>query len=259
MKKTIFMIFDAVIGFFGIQRIALRFSRSYVDHALNDNDGTMETNGEFDLLVRNAENRFSVLFDIGSNKGEWTVAALAAVRPKAVHCFEPVQVAFDQLSKKQFPAHVTLNKIAMGDRVGSAPMFVLDADSGGHSLYNRKPVPVEPSEMVTISTVDHYCEEKHITHIDFIKIDVEGNEMNVFEGARRMLAGGNVRFIQFEYGACWVDSRRYLRDAFRFFEGLSYDVYKIMPHGVVLMRYAERMENFQFSNYLAVRRGEQVA
>ena len=44
-----------------------------------------------------------------------------------------------------------------------------------------------------ITTVDEYAANEGLGHIDVLKIDVEGNDPSVVEGATRMLAAGKVR------------------------------------------------------------------
>lgn len=53
---------------------------------------------------------------------------------------------------------------------------------------------------VKASTIDKYCKDNGIEHIDLLKIDAEGNDFNVIKGAKKMLP--NIKYIQFED---WVD------------------------------------------------------
>lgn len=58
---------------------------------------------------------------------------------------------------------------------------------------------------VPMITIDHYCEKHGIKSIDLLKIDVEGYDVHVIEGAMSMLP--NIKYIQFEH---W-DSERTAR------------------------------------------------
>ena len=53
-------------------------------------------------------------------------------------------------------------------------------------------------ETIKVKTdlLDNYCEEKKIEKIDILKIDVEGSEIEVLEGSKKMLK--NIRIIQIE-------------------------------------------------------------
>lgn len=69
-----------------------------------------------------------------------------------------------------------------------------------------------------------------------------------------MLKSGQTGIIQFEYGGCNIDSRVLLKDLFETFTGLSCQFYKILPKRLKpVPGYSQRLENFQHSNWLAVR------
>lgn len=55
-------------------------------------------------------------------------------------------------------------------------------------------------EIITIDTVDEFTENRNITHIDFLKMDVQGWEMEVLMGAKTLLREKRVRFIYTEVG-----------------------------------------------------------
>jgi hypothetical protein len=63
-----------------------------------------------------------------------------------------------------------------------------------------------------------------------------------------------VRIVQFEYGGCNIDSRVLLKDLFAFFSDYRYLLFKIMPTCVEKHEvYSQRLENFQYQNWIAVR------
>lgn len=53
---------------------------------------------------------------------------------------------------------------------------------------------------------------RNISYVDLLKIDVEGNELKVFQGAEKSLAEGRIGAIQIEFNECAIDSRIFLRD-----------------------------------------------
>lgn len=111
-------------------------------------------------------------------------------------------------------------------------------------------------EQVQIDTIDNYCYENQIQQIDLLKVDVEGHELEVFKGMSRMLKEERVKIIQFEYGGCNIDAKVLLKDIFEYFEGSNYSFYKIYPKTIERIdRYDQRLENFQYSNYLIILNG----
>lgn len=88
--------------------------------------------------------------------------------PGRVHAFEasPVTARFVQETK----ARNTLDNVIVNNL-------------GGWSLATKKPGKLK----IDCVTLDDYCEQNAIPSVSFIKIDVEGFEENVLQGAKRML------------------------------------------------------------------------
>ena len=87
-----------------------------------------------------------------------------------------------------------------------------------------------------------------------LKIDTEGHDLSVVEGAGELLRTGSLDVIQFEYNHRWVFSRRYLRDAFELFEPLGYCIGKVTPHAIEFYKgWHPELESFREGNYLACR------
>ena len=128
-----------------------------------------------------------------------------------------------------------------------------------NSLYRRQGLehlgvaPQGREETIELQTVDDYCSKRDVIKINYLKLDVEGHELEVLKGAKDALRGGRIEIIQFEYGGCNIDSRVLLKDIFDFVEGLPYLVCKILPENIQqIPRYSQALENFQYSNWLLV-------
>jgi hypothetical protein len=132
-------------------------------------------------------------------------------------------------------------------------------ESGLASVYKRNlehfNIDMNQSEEIEIKNLDSFCKEKNINHIHFLKLDVEGHEKKVIEGAKRMIDAGEVDFIQFEFGGCNIDSRTYFQD-FYYLLNERYQIYRIVRDGIFPVgKYGERYESFLTTNYLAEKRG----
>lgn len=95
-------------------------------------------------------------------------------------------------------------------------------------------------------------QREKIRNIDFLKIDVEGDELNVLYGASNMLEMRGIKAIQFEFGGTHIDSRTYFRD---FWNLLSpqYDIYRVIQNGLHrICKYTELLEIFACQNFLAI-------
>jgi hypothetical protein len=66
-----------------------------------------------------------------------------------------------------------------------------------------------------------------------------------------MLNKGNIKTIQFEYGGCNIDSKTTLKQIYNLLTQCNYSFYCIVPQGLIkISKWNEKLENFQYSNYL---------
>jgi FkbM family methyltransferase len=225
----------------------------YVDAALNGEHAFI------DRLARQWQGRPVVAFDVGAFHGTWTAALLQRVSSATVHAFEPVASSFAQLSAN-IGAQAHVHRCALGAAIGTAEMFAPpDADGSlGElaSLHARDlsgfALAVEPIGKVQVRTLDEFCDEQGITHIDLLKLDTEGHELPVLTGASRLLGRRAIDAIQFEFGGANIDSRTFLRDIVDVLRP-AHAVYRLLKDGVEPLRNDEREEIFTYANYIAVR------
>lgn len=201
------------------------------------------------------------VFDVGGHVGEWTSSMLALCPEAKVHAFEPSeQHRFLFRQALGGNARVTLVETALGASEGEATLFRDKSVSGLASLTKRKldhkNIEMNIEERVTIRTLDAYCSQNRISHIDILKIDVEGHELDVLSGAGRMLGAKAISIVQFEFGGSNIDTRTYMRDFFDLFDAAGYDLYLIRSGGRLarIGQYREFLEQFVTTNYLAVLR-----
>jgi FkbM family methyltransferase len=238
-----------------------RWCKQYVDHYNGENNDQIETNGELRLMQRNLP-QCRMVFDVGANVGTWAALALKINPRLDLHCFEPSHVTYQQLISNHFPQNVRCNNFGIGSAPGEAKLFIFENAAGINSLYQREGLQSfglstpQRTETVHLETIDNYCQGHRIEIIDFLKVDVEGHEMEVFKGAERMLSSGCVNIIQFEYGGCNIDAGVLLKDIFNFFKPLSYSFFKIYPQELrSIATYDQGLENFQYQNWAFVRNG----
>ena len=108
------------------------------------------------------------------------------------------------------------------------------------------------NEKVDVIRLDQFINEHQIPHIHFMKIDIEGHEIQAFKGLGNYLDNQFIDYIQFEYGGANLDSRSSLMELYKLFEGNGYSIAKIMPKHLEMRRYQPFMDNFQYSNYVAI-------
>lgn len=234
-----------------------RICRRYVYYYQGDNNDEIFTNGELRLL-KDILPKCKIVFDVGSNVGDWANLSILINRQLTIHCFEPSLNTFKLLKKtlKKNKEHFVLNNSALGESSGEAFLNIYSETAGSNSLYSRKGVPLksERLEKITVDTIDQYLEKHNIPNIDFLKIDVEGNELKVLQGANKALSKGVIKYIQFEYGGTYIDARIYLKDVFYFLDNYGYSLYKIYPKEIMhFVEYSQSLDNFNYQNWLAIK------
>ena len=231
-----------------------RICRRYVYDYQGDNNEDIRTNGEMRLL-KVLLPKCETVFDVGSNIGDWANCAVNINKKLYIHCFEPSLNTY-KILKKNAKKNFVLNNNALSDHSGDSFLHIYKETAGSNSLYSRNGVSLKSKrlEKIKIDTIDSYLERNNISSIDFLKIDVEGNELKVLHGAKNALSKGDIRYIQFEYGGTYIDARIYLKDIFYFLYDYGYSLHKIYPKKIKhVPKYDQSLENFNYQNWLAVK------
>ncbi len=201
------------------------------------------------------------IFDIGANQGQFLDLAFSELGDSEfiIHSFEPSKYTFDLLVQNVPSTNkVRLNNFALGKENGTFPLFTNESGSGLASLSKRKldhfGISFDRSEIVTVVMLDNYCTEHAVDHIHLLKIDVEGHELDVLQGAQAMLNRQAVDIVSFEFGGCNIDSRTYFQDIFYVFNDLKMSIFRITPSGFLypIKAYREQYEQFITTNFVAI-------
>lgn len=141
------------------------------------------------------------VFDVGANNGQSIDKVRERVTNPEIIAFEPIRSTFEKLSQnhKNTP-NVTLENIGLGAKREQLKIG-LASNTLWNSL-NRAPHgdSEEQNETVKVDTLDNYIETNAIEKIHLLKIDVEGFESKVLQGAHKALTNNKVDFILCEVG-----------------------------------------------------------
>jgi FkbM family methyltransferase len=207
-----------------------------------------------------------LIVDVGANHGQFTVmAAQLAEGHGSVHSFEPAAGSFARLSENvnhlaSVRERVRLNASAVSNQPGIATLFEFPPgfsawNSLGSHAMNAGGKYVEPSHTsnVPVITLDEYCDERRIEFIDLLKVDVEGFEVEVLQGCRRLIGARQIGNVIFEISLEPLKaSGRSANDVLASIAAMGFDI-SIIGEELRSVNPAE-FEAPYFANYLATLR-----
>ena len=200
------------------------------------------------------------MIDGGANKGDWSrkfllsntfVSKLLVIEPQSIHIPSLLKLCDDS-------SRVVVEQVALGAAPANLTLYADCPGSGWASLYKRDlghvDAEMSPQENVEVVTLDQLAKKHLINHIAFLKLDLEGHELEALKGARELLDTKNIDAITFEFGGCNIDSRTYIKDFWTLLACQHhFSFYRLLPGKRLkhLPSYSECLEQFNWHNILA--------
>jgi FkbM family methyltransferase len=177
-----------------------------------------------------------VIFDVGSNIGTYSTWLTKILPQSKIYCFEPQRIVFQMLC-----ANMMLNNfdncfahnIAIGNKddfiVIDEPDYEKPEDFGIFSLVEDKIFNKSNKKtVIPIMKIDTFVETYCIEKLNFIKIDVEGMDMDVLKGAQKTIQKYNP-FIFIEHS----DNRKSILNEITDYLSLTKYEFKVIGNNVL--------------------------
>ena len=183
------------------------------------------------------------VLDVGANVGDWTLPmALRVGRQGKVLAFEPIPYLAETIAKTaRINRHdwVEVLQLALASVNGTAEFSVERGNSGGSRLGRLggdfSQITVETARLDSVLSG-----RPDVERIDFVKIDVEGFEAEVLQGARETLARFRPSLL-IESGNESPDRRKSIHDLL---SGLNYQpIGAAVPGGLIEFSWSDYREN----------------
>lgn len=142
----------------------------------------------------------SVMFDVGANIGLMSLYASSILPSGMIYSFEPVPETFNKLVfniELNNKTNIQAFNFALGAKEEEKNIYV-NAAHLGMSTFVPSGQPETTAQIVKLLTIDNFIKTRGLK-VDFIKIDVEGWEVEVLKGASDLLKKQDAPAIMLEY------------------------------------------------------------
>lgn len=188
------------------------------------------------------------LIDIGANVGEYAERVMSEYPNCRAACFEPEQANFTELHNRfaQNPS-VELYNVALSNCSGQAEMFIgrsntlyslQSYNSEADEAYGVAVDTCEPTETVATSTLDSFDFAVSGRKV-LLKLDVQGHEVFVLQGASRTLKSVDVAIVEVSF----ANEYKYLKPSFGEVTGMLRDS---GLHPIVFQDYGVASSSYAF-------------
>lgn len=189
----------------------------------------------------------STAIDVGANAGYFALLLADLAGPSGrVHAFEPNPELFDLLRSSaalRAVSNLVPVRAALGESEGLNDLY-LSTDSANSGLSTMSPqVAGQGAATVKVATrtLDGYCTE-HSLAPDIVKVDVEGHELAVLDGARVMLANRAPAYV-----ICELETaRNAAAPLVEFMEGFGYRACSLTDSGLLTAYEDREVQNVVF-------------
>lgn len=208
------------------------------------------------LIIKSFIRQGDTVIDAGAHVGDWSRLVLEHTENNCnLYSFEPVPYFFEKLTKA-LGSKVHAYNVALGNIEMLTTMnYYYQESEGCSSLFDRRELSSIPVKKINISVthLDKFCADNGINYIDFLKIDTEGSEWKVLQGASNLISGRKISTIQFEYGGTYPDANITLQQVYIYLVSKGYAIFRITSDGLIhITQWQKELENYHLSNYLAV-------
>jgi FkbM family methyltransferase len=220
-----------------------------------------QISGEQHFLYDYLTNKQSVLvFDVGANRGRYANTVKQLCQKAEIYAFEPHPKTFEYLRSIASQYGYTALNLACGSSMGQATLYDYAEEKEGSTHASMHKNVIEQIHKgdaaawkVSVITLDQFIKEKAINRIHLLKIDAEGNELDILKGAKNSINAGIIDAIHFEFNEMNVVSRVFFKD---FYEILpNYKFFRMLPDGLIPLKSYSPLECeiFAYQNVVALR------
>lgn len=149
-----------------------------------------------------------VIFDVGAHHGQTALSYNKLFKNASVYSFEPFGSSYQILQEKvNGISSIRTFNIALGNQDGtvefhvnkfSATNSIFATDNNSSSVWGEGKLETQETIKVEAMTIDSFVEKNKIKKIDILKMDTQGSEYLVMEGAQHTIKRGMIHVVYTE-------------------------------------------------------------
>jgi FkbM family methyltransferase len=202
-----------------------------------------------------------VIFDIGANIGIYSLWFSKCINDTGlIYSFEPDDTNINRLKyaiSLNSLKSIIPNNLALSNTVGEAKFSTgLDEQN---SLINGYSPLTDQYRIVHTCTIDQFCADNKIEEINYMKIDVEGAEWFVLNGAENMLANKKIKVIQLEINHQLLKFNIKVDNLHQYMLGFGYNLYRLKSDFISVDLEKENLINEDSNNYYFIAEMEYIS
>lgn len=257
-----------IYTFFFAKKIFVRFNKFLYHISLRGlgvlNYENNSVSGEKKMLEKIVVHKNMTVIDAGANIGNYSINVMQLEPTSNIYSFEPHPNTFVKLVEASEKYGFKAFNLGCGNEKSKLRLYDHANKNGSShaSLYKGviEEIYKDKSEEILVDLIklDDFASEQGISQIDLLKIDTEGNELNVLKGFEKYIKSKKVAMIHFEFNEMNVVSRTFFKDFYEFLE--EYDFYRLLPDSLVPLGEYNPLfcEIYAFQNILAIRKDMKI-
>ena len=179
-----------------------------------------------------------IIFDVGAYHGHISLAFRKMFPMSTIYAFEPFEESFEHLkANTASDQRIKAFNFGLSNREGtqafhsnimSGTNSLLSTDESGSRTWGKRLLETKETIQAQFKTIDSVVEKMRIPRIDLLKLDVQGAEPFVIEGASEMCRRGIIRVIYSEIitQPTYKDQKRF-DEVLASFYNHGFDLYNI--------------------------------
>ena len=159
--------------------------------------------------------KIKTIFDVGAHKGEFLKLIKKIENFEKIYSFEPQKKIYQNLNLLSVENKIFCFNLALSNnngirnlKINKISLTSTFSEINNQSLWYKiksfivrgsLKSPFNYEEKVNVMKLDDFCNDHKISNIDLLKIDTEGHEKEVLEGALNLIKEKKIKYILLEF------------------------------------------------------------